>query len=156
MSSWLDRARRHALRRVGVIFVAAVVLNFCWEMAQMPFYLTSGTWLEASAGCLSASFGDGGMVLLIYIAGAAVLRRLDWICQPGPEGWAVTLAAGFILAVVFERAALRAGRWAYSPLMPRLLFTSGLGALPILQMTILPPLIFRIASAIEAPSVDRY
>ena len=45
---------------------------------------------------------------------------------------------------------------AYSPSMPRLLFAGGLGALPILQMTILPPLIFKIASAIEPPNVDGY
>lgn len=59
------------------------------------------------------------------------------------------LTIGVILAAAFELAALRSGRWAYTPWMPRLPMMASLGLLPMLQMTILPPIIFKIASALE-------
>jgi hypothetical protein len=59
------------------------------------------------------------------------------------------LTIGVILAAAFELAALRSGRWAYTPWMPRLPMMAGLGLLPMLQMMVLPPIIFKVASVFE-------
>jgi hypothetical protein len=127
----------------------AVVVNFAWEMAQMGLYVPVGNWAQDSVACFSASLGDGGMVLVIYAAGALVFRRLDWFRRPGVAGYAVLSTMGLILAAVFETFALRSGRWVYTASMPRLALTGSLGLLPMLQMLILPPIIFKIASALE-------
>ena len=118
-------------------------------MAQMSLYASTGSWLQDFAECLRASLGDGGMVLGIYAVGALVLRRLDWFRRPGVAGYAVMLTIGVILATAFELAALHSGRWAYTGSMPRLPLAGGLGLLPILQMMLLPPIIFKVASALE-------
>lgn len=137
------------LSRVARLFAAAVAVNFAWEMAQMRLYASTGSWFQDSAGCLRASLGDGGMVLMIYAAGAFLFRRLDWFRQPRVLGYALILTMGAILAAAFEIAALRSGRWAYGPSMPQLPMTAGLGLPPMLQMLILPPVIFKVVSALE-------
>ena len=143
------REEQIALLALVRIFAAAGALNFPWEMAQMRLYASTGSWLQDSAGCLRASLGDGGMVLIIYAAGALLFRRLDWSRKPRVSGYAVMLTMGAVLAAAFEMAALDSGRWVYGPSMPRLPMTAGLGLLPILQMVILPPIIFKVVSALE-------
>ena len=128
---------------------AAVAINFAWEMAQMALYASTGSWLQDSLGCLTASLGDGGMILIIWGTGALLFRRPDWFRRPRVSGYAVMLTMGVILAVAFEMSALRTGRWAYGPSMPRLPMMAGLGLLPMLQMVILPPVIFTVVSVLE-------
>ena len=147
-AEWADVESRNVPRVVRLFFVA-VAINLLWEMAQMGLFASTGSWIRDSAECVRASLGDGGMVLGIYAVGALVFRRLDWFRRPGVAGYAVMLTIGVILATVFELAALRSGRWAYTSWMPRLPMMAGLGLLPMLQMMILPPIIFKIASALE-------
>ena len=135
--------------RVVRLFFWAVVINLLWEMAQMGLYASTGSWIRDSAGCVRASLGDGGIVLALYAAGATVFRRLDWFRRPGFVGYAVMLAMGVILAAAFEVTALHSGRWAYKASMPRLPMAAGLGLLPMLQMIMLPPIIFKVVSALE-------
>lgn len=137
--------------RLGVVrlFAAAVLINFGWEMAQMGLYASTGSWLQDSVGCVSASLGDGGMVLMMWATGALVFRRPDWFRRPRVSGYAFILTTGVMLAAAFETAALGSGRWAYGPSMPRLPMMPGLGLLPMLQMVILPPVIFKVVSALE-------
>ena len=145
---WADVESRSVRRVVRLSFVA-ITINLLWEMAQMGLYASTGSWIRDSVGCVRASVGDGGMVLGIYAVGALVFRRLDWFRRPGIAGYAVMLTIGVILAAAFELAALRSERWAYTSWMPRLPMMAGLGLLPMLQMMILPPIIFKVASALE-------
>ena len=137
------------MSRVVRLFFVAVAVNLLWEMAQMGLFLSTGSWIRDSVGCVRASLGDGGMVLGIYAAGALVFRRLDWFHRPRVGGYTVMLTIGVLLAAAFELAALRSGRWTYTRSMPRLPVMANLGVLPMLQMMILPPIIFKIASALE-------
>ena len=147
-AEWVDVESCNVPRVVRLFFVA-VAINLLWEMAQMGLFASTGSWIRDSAGCVRASLGDGGMVLGIYAVGALVFRRLDWFRRPGVAGYAVMLTIGVILAAAFEMFALRSGRWAYTGSMPRLPLAGGLGLLPMLQMMILPPVIFKVASALE-------
>ncbi len=53
------------------------------------------------------------------------------------------VVAGVGLGVVVEVAALEAGRWSYGPQMPRV---GSVGVTPLLQMVLLPPLIFTLTA----------
>jgi len=129
------------------VFIVAALLNYLWELAQASLYVGMEDY---NAGllwhCFVASLGDGIMVLLIVAAGWIALRQPDWFLRPGLRGYLVTLTAGFVLAVLVEWVAVRIlNRWEYTENMPKL---PGLdiGLVPIAQMLILPPLIFRIAA----------
>jgi hypothetical protein len=129
------------------IFVVAVLLKYLWELAQAPLYLGMEDY---NAGvfwhCLVASLGDAIMVLLIVAAGWITLRQPDWFVRPGVSGYLVMIAAGLLLAILVEWVAVqKLKRWAYAERMPTVPGL-GTGLVPIAQMVILPPMIFRIVT----------
>ncbi len=130
-------------KTIATVFVLAVAVNYPWELAQAPLYEGMSDFSLALWHCLVASLGDGLLVLLIFGAGWAALRRSDWFVNPGRRGYLVMLAAGLAIALVVEWAAVHvAGQWTYAPRMLVIpIFNIGLA--PIAQMLALPPLVFR-------------
>lgn len=86
------------------------------------------------------------MVLLIFAAGWLALGRFDWFLNPGMHGYLVMSLAGLALAAGIEWVAVHVlNRWTYTPSMPRIPGAE-IGIVPLIQMLILPPLIFWIAA----------
>jgi hypothetical protein len=125
-------------------------LNYAWELAQAPLYVGLESY-NASVlwHCFLASLGDGVMVMIIFAAGWITLRRWDWFEQPGFSGYLVTFITGLTLAVSVELVAVHIlERWEYDAEMPTM---PGLevGLVPIAQMLLLPPLIFRTVAFLK-------
>jgi hypothetical protein len=134
-------------RTLTVVFLVAVAVNYPWELAQAPLFAWPGDTRNPWWHCFVASLGDGVLVLLIFGVGRLVLRRHDWFARPGTRGYALLFTTGVVLAVAVEWVAVHVlQRWTYLPAMPRLPMLD-IGIVPILQMLVLPPLIFRIAAA---------
>jgi len=136
-------------RQLGLIFGVAALVNYPWELAQSPLYAGTATWGVNLWHCLVASLGDGVLVLAIFAAGLIALRRMDWYEEPGAQGYIVMLLAGLAIALAVEWGAVHvAQRWAYTDQMPRI---PGLdiGIVPVAQMLVLPPLIFRIVATLR-------
>jgi hypothetical protein len=133
------------------LFIVAVSLNYLWELAQAPLYVGLKSYNTAVFWhCFVASLGDGLIVLVITAAGWITLRRWDWFERPGVRGYLVMLAAGLLMAVSVEWVAVHVlGRWEYTDRMPTVPHLD-IGLVPIAQMLILPPLIFRIAAVFDA------
>ena len=132
------------LSRLAALFVISVLLNFPWEVAQMPLYVEGGSWSEFALHCVIPSLGDGLIVMLIFCVGWVALRRSDWADQPGRASYALMLITGFSIAVIVEWVGFFGlKRWSYTTSMP-LLPGLGIGVVPVLQMLILPPVIFRM------------
>jgi len=128
------------------LFVVAVLFNYPWELAQAPLYVGMKSFRTTWWHCFRASLGDGLLVLIIFAAGWAVRRRYDWFVHPGVCGYLIMLAIGLTIGVSVEWGAVHLmGRWAYTAQMP-LVPGLSLGILPLLQMLVLPPLIFRVAT----------
>ena len=134
---------------VVTLFVVAVLFNYAWELAQSPLYTEMDSARTVWWHCFVGSLGDGLLVLLIFAAGWMVLHQQDWFVSPGVRGYAVMLATGLVMSVGIEWIAVHiVGRWAYTehmPLVPGL----DVGLVPILQLLVLPPLIFWVAAAWE-------
>lgn len=134
-------------RTLATLFVLAVLFNYPWELAQAPLYVGMNSFSTTWWHCFVASVGDGFLVLLIFATGWVVLRRQTWFVQPEVRGYFLMLVAGLVIGASVEWAAVQvAGRWAYTAQMP-LVPGLGVGIVPILQMLVLPPLIFRVAAA---------
>lgn len=149
---WPLHARRHHnfFLRAVKIFIVASLVNYPWEVGQIVFYDFSGSLGDAARHCLVPSLGDGVILLIIYLAGLAVFQRLDWADTPGRKMYAMMLGTGLIVAVAVEWFGMVLfGRWQYNPLMPTLPWLN-LGLLPILQMLVLPPLIFFLVARWKA------
>jgi hypothetical protein len=134
------------LQRVAAIFFIAVALNYVWEIAQAPLYAGKTDWGNALWHCFIASLGDGILVWIIYAVGWAAFRRADWYRNPGMRVYGLMLGIGLCIGLGVEWVAIHIlNRWAYTtdmPLIPGL----GVGLVPVLQMLLLPPLIFWLAS----------
>jgi hypothetical protein len=131
---------------VTAIFLVAVLGNYPWELAQAPLYVGMKSFRVAWWHCFVASLGDGLLVLFIFAAGWIGLRRYAWFVHPGVQGYGVMLMMGLVLGIAIEWSAVHLlGRWMYTTQMPRI---PGLdvGIVPIAQMLILPPVIFRLVA----------
>lgn len=132
------------LHRLAALFVISVLLNFPWEVAQMPLYVEEGSWFDFALHCIIPSLGDGLIVMLIFGVGWAVRGRSDWTDQPGWAAYALMLMTGFSVAVIVEWVGFYGlNRWSYTASMP-VLPGLGVGVVPVLQMLILPPFIFKM------------
>ena len=126
------------------LFVITVALNYPWEMGQAFLYVgmdySAATWWH----CFVASLGDGVLVGVIYFSGRLVMGRSDWFAQPGPKPYAIMLTTGLVIGVLVEWVAVhRLARWTYTEAMP-LIPMLDVGWVPVIQMLVLPPLIFYI------------
>ena len=131
------------VRRLTMLFVVAVLVNYPWERLQSPLYVHSDGdsipwWL-----CLAASLVDGLFVVVIFGVGWMALGHRTWFEQPGIEGYLVMLISGVAISVGVEWTTVHVLRWwTYSARMP-LLPIANIGLAPMIQMLVLPPLIFR-------------
>jgi hypothetical protein len=134
------------VKRILVIFIVAVALNYVWEVAQAPMYAGLEDWNSVWWHCFVAALGDGILVWLIFLVGWITFRRFDWYAPLNSRALALMLLAGLFIGFGIEWVAINLlGRWAYTvdmPLLPGL----DVGLVPVLQMLLLPPAIFRIAA----------
>ena len=136
--------------RLGRFFAATVlvsfVLNEIWEMAQMSAFVeTAGhSWTSALGLCTLAAVGDVGIILGIYATGALAACDLGWGLRGRWNTYATVAILGLAYAALVEHAALAAGRWSYTERMP-VVSALGAGLWPLLQMALLPPLVFWIS-----------
>jgi hypothetical protein len=134
------------IKQAAVLFFIAVALNYVWEIAQAPLYAGMALWGNIWWHCFVASLGDGVLVCLIAAVGWAAFGRRGWYRHPGAQAYGVMLASGLGIGLGVELVAVHLlNRWAYAPGMP-LIPGLGVGLVPVAQMLLLPPLIFRMAA----------
>jgi hypothetical protein len=122
-----------------------------WELAQAPLYVGLERYNAAVFWhCFVASLGDGIIVLLIPAVGWVALDRWDWFKQPRVAGYLVMLISGLVCAMLVEWMAVHIlQRWEYAEEMP-ILPGIRIGLVPIAQMLILPPVVFRMVAVLGA------
>ena len=134
-------------RMLSTLFIVAVIVNYLWELAQAPLFVGGGDFNAMLWHCFAASLGDGVLVLLMSGVGWRVLCSPHWFEHPGMRGYVLMFVSGLTIAIAVEWIAVHVlQRWAYLPAMPRLPVMD-IGVVPIVQMLVLPPLIFRIVAA---------
>jgi len=116
------------------------LLNFVWELAQIPFFLDMAekSHLIGVLICALATVGD---VLISYTGyGLGVLWAKDaqWILSKNRSATVVYLSCGIVLTILFEYVATGPLQlWEYSPIMP-VVPVLGTGLTPLLQWLTLP------------------
>ena len=123
--------------------VFSFLLNFFWEIQQMPFYQTSAEFshLDIVRNCTIATIGDVGIAIAAFWTVAAISKSRQWFHQP--TRWQISsfILVGVVTTVAFEALATkRFNTWKYAALMPTLPFL-GTGLLPLLQWVLIPPVV---------------
>lgn len=124
------------------LFFFSFLLNFVWEMWQVPFFegLAGAPHFDAVRVCTQASLGDGVISVIAFWAAAALAGSRNWYLRLRPGVFLTYLAIGVAITIVMEWLATGPlARWDYAAAMPRLPLL-GTGLLPVLQWLFLPPL----------------
>lgn len=132
-------------RFILTVTVVAFVLNFSWELMQMPLYDSSSFTINHIAFCALGSVADAIMVLLIYLGLAVIFKNPLWIYPLQWQRVVLVIFIGGIGAILSEIRHLSLGNWAYSDLMP-LIPMLNVGLSPVLQFMILPTLIYLVSA----------
>ncbi|MCY7278652.1 MAG: hypothetical protein LH702_34200 [Phormidesmis sp. CAN_BIN44] len=125
------------------IGIFSFLLNFFWEMQQMPFYQIPSdiSCFDMIRNCTLATVGDVGISIAAFWAVAVISRSRQWFHNP--KYWQVSsfILVGIVITIIFEALATRVlGTWKYADLMPTLPFL-GTGLLPLFQWVLIPPLV---------------
>jgi hypothetical protein len=129
------------------IAVFAFLMNFFWEVQQMPFFRLP---LELSCqgrilNCTVATIGDVGIALLGFWTVGAIYRSRHWLNCPRWQQVGIFVGVGIIITIIFEALATGVlNQWEYASFMPTLPWL-GTGVLPILQWTLIPPIVIWFA-----------
>ncbi len=138
------------LKQIVAIYATAFLINYLWEMLQMPFfddmnYADLATWFF----CFKASIGDANIILFIFILGRLLFREWEWAQRLNVIKLVYLFLTGATIAILIEIQALNTGRWRYSQIMPILPFIA-VGLVPVIQLIILPISSFLVASRLRS------
>ncbi len=124
--------------------VFSFLLNFAWELFQIPFYKNPSYNIDHIAFCALATLADVIMVLLLYFGFAIIFRNFFWIEHLKWKGIIIVILTGGTGAVLAEIRHLALGTWAYAGSMPILPIVN-VGISPVLQFMLLPLLIYYLS-----------
>jgi hypothetical protein len=128
----------------AVLGVAAFGLNWLWEIVQMPAYEPPArAWTSTALTHVVPSLGDVALTFAAY--GVCALAAGRGRLAGAWNEYAAASLLGGACAVAYEWKALASGWWSYSNRMPVVPFL-GVGLWPLLQLTVLVPVAFWLAS----------
>ena len=128
-------------RLTATIIGISLLLNFAWEMLQMPLFKGMGLNWQDILFCAAASVADTLMVVLLYYGFAIIYKEPFWANRMSRQRILLLILVGFAGAVLAELRHTSAGNWSYSNSMP-LVPVIGVGVVPVLQLMVLPAIIY--------------
>lgn len=126
---------------IFIMITLSFLLNFAWELFQIPLYKNPVYDFNHIEFCALASLADVLMVLLLYFGIALMFKNPFWIEPLKLQKISIVVLIGGVGAVLSEMWHLSLGSWAYDNSMPIIPFVS-VGIAPVLQFMILPLLIY--------------
>ncbi len=128
------------------ILIFAFLLNYPWEFLQAPFFagLASAPHWDAIRVCTRATIGDAIIMLIAYGSVAGFWRDRWWPLHSRTRQLIAFIGVDLVITFGLESLATRSNHplWGckYAEMMP---VVPGLhvGLTPLLQWTILPPLV---------------
>ena len=128
------------------VFIFAFLLNYPWELMQVPLYegMPEAAHWDAIKDCTRATLGDGIIMLVAYWGASLLVRDRSWIAWPRWTPILTMIGIGVAITVVLERLAIVSDNpswgWRYAEAMP-IVPGIGIGLTPFLQWVILPLLL---------------
>ncbi len=136
---------RKAFRKfIFITTILAFLLNFSWEVAQIPFYKATSFAAGHVAFCALASLADAIMVLLLYLGLGFIFKNPIWIKDMKWQRIVILILIGATGAILSELRHVSLGTWAYADSM-LIIPIVNVGITPVLQFMILPLLVYLLS-----------
>lgn len=135
-------------RLIFITLVMAFLLNFVWEVAQVPLYKGASFNKKHITFCALASVADAIMVLLLYFSYGLIYKNPLWVQRLTLLRILILMMVGGLGAIAAEIKYLSSGTWAYNTSMP-LIPIAKVGLLPVLQFMLLPACIYYLSCKIN-------
>lgn len=135
-------------RFVFTTLVLAFLLNFAWEVIQIPLYKGASFNIEHIAFCALATIADAIMVLLIYFGFALIYKNPLWVENLTLPRILILMLVGGLGAVAAEIRHVSSRSWAYDTSMP-IIPVVDVGLSPVLQLMLLPACIYYLSFKIK-------
>lgn len=132
-------------RYIFIVAILSFLLNFTWELLQLPLYKNSVYDIDHIAFCALATLADVIMVLLLYFGLALIFKNPFWIQQLNWQRITLVIFVGGTGAMLSEMRHLKLASWAYAAVMP-LLPVVKVGVAPVLQFMLLPLLSYLLST----------
>lgn len=146
VTALMERSPTKVAIYVVHLFIYASILNYPWEVAQSTLFSGMGDIKTAWRHCIGSSLGDGLITLIVYAAVCLTFKNLSWSLHMKREKFAFVALLGLLVGASIEWIAVNVlNRWSYTPEMP-LIPHINLGVFPVLQLAVLLPAIFFLAS----------
>lgn len=140
-----ESGNKAAFKRFTFIVTGlAFLLNFAWEVIQMPLYKGASYDIQQIAFCALASMADAIMVLMICFVFALIYKDPFWTRDLTWQRILNLMMVGGLGAIGAEIIHLSSGNWAYARSMPIIPVVNA-GLSPVLQFMILPGLIYYLS-----------
>lgn len=126
---------------IASLFLFGFLLNFVWEVTQMPLYASTGMGTTDLVPFIwihwQVSLGDALTILVAYLITSVIFRNKRWVTEKIIAPWVFFLSGLIVWQISVEYFAVYVWhRWAYSVLMPAVF---GIGISPLLQILVLSP-----------------
>lgn len=127
-----------------IVVVLSFLLNFAWEVIQMPLYEGTSFNVQSVALCALASVADAIMVLLLYYFFAFIYKEPLWIQKLLATRVFALVVTGLTGAILVEIRHVSSGSWSYAKSMPLIPFVD-VGFSSVLQFMLLPVCIYYLS-----------
>ena len=142
---WKRTSCKQTFKRFSIIIIIiAFLLNFAWEMLQMPLYEGMKFNIQSVVFCGLASIIDVLMVLLLFYFFALIYRESFWFQKYTTQRIAILVLVSGIGAILLESVNVSFGSWNYSKYMP-IIPVVNVGLTPVLQFMVLPILTYYLS-----------
>lgn len=128
----------------AILFVQAFLLNFVWEVTQMPLYLSTGmgerdNYIRFLSIHWRVSLFDALTIIIAYLLVGLIMQNIRWGITKNKIAWSVFILGLLGWQILVEYLSVYVyHRWAYAASMP-LVF--GIGISPLFQMIFLGALV---------------
>lgn len=129
-----------------LLALVSFTLHLLWERTHIGLYTAYDSMKGRLPVFIYATLGDVMYTFLAITLVSLFKGSIVWFTNATPQEYLGLALLGFYIAVFVEYKAFALRRWEYTNRMPRVL---GLGATPLIQMTILLPLSVYLAVALE-------
>ncbi len=140
-----------------VVAVIAFIIQLIWEYSQCGLFYIADDLTGHTRLMFSATIGDMNMSILLLWMLMFINKDVNWLIGKWHRhDYTIMVFYALFLSFYFEIHALHTGRWGYNPDTMPIIPGTPIGWLPVIQLLILFPIIFKVSRIVHIQFSKRF